>query len=534
MVSEDARRVAVAELRRTCRRAFENDRRLLLFAATTVLAAPFWYVGGTYVYRFGERIGRGSVAVPIEEFVAGQLSLLAVFTLGITFLRAVYSTGYPDASDAVLVATSAGDVAVGLVLAECIRILVAVGLPVFVFITLFASGTRDLLLVVTGCVTVGLLVTACVTCGYLCGLVAMPSLRGLSRNARWVLGGTVLLSGVVILSGYEGGNWFGAEFAAARFPINGYVDLFLLGADQGSATSRQVAVAAATAVAFPVAVVAALRRTVSAVWFTTAPDCSEPTADRSRTRHAPFGWSQPSRVAWLQIVRAARNPHRLVHVLYSGLVILPGFLPAGGGRTEFLRTVLLLLPPTAVVYCAWLSGALFCLNPIGDEGPMYSQLLIAPVSGREIIRGRILAGLCVSVSPTVVVVAALGVVGPISAGQTLTLVLYGVVLSVCASAVASGLGCLVPATEPTAVSDTREVILPNLVVLGLYSFVVGVVGLVGLLLLFVPSAFRIAVPTYSAEQIQLVGGVGTATVGGAVAVSAYLYAAARFDRYTLS
>ncbi len=536
MGNNHVRLVLSTTLRRSIRRLTADRRRLLLLVASFLVTTPVWYRGTRLVYRYGRRWVTGEPPIPLPDLLGNQLSFLAILIVGLTVLRTALEIGYPDEPAFVLLATPAPDVATGLVLAECVRVVFVLGVPITAVWTVFAFGMGAPLLVVTGGISVALFLLACVLGGYLLGLGVTPVVRRIGHRVLYGLLAVVL---AVVIAGLERTPSPLASFPEAvrsleaiQTPLSVYTNLALLGSPAVSTASPVGSILSiATAVALPLCLLGAVRTVAPAVWWRSSQRSAGAKPTRAAaTGHVPFKSHPSVRVARIQILRGVRNPAGLAHVFVAAFVLLPTGVSLLG---EPLPVALLVGPPIVSVATVWVAGALFCLNPIGDSGPMYSQLVLATVPDRCFVDGRMLAGLVITLPPATILLAVAGIVGPITIPQTAILTGVTVLSAICATAVGSGLGCLVPATHRSTRADGRTVVTPHLTVLGLYSFLVGAGGLVGLLLVFLPEAFTIVVPSVPADTIQTWGGLALLTSCTAISILSYRYATVRFVRYEL-
>jgi len=116
-----------------------------------------------------------------------------------------------------------------------------------------------------------------------------------------------------------------------------------------------------------------------------------------------------ARKSWL---RARRAPIKLLYVAYPIFVLVtPIQASVEAGRVTSL------LPTTIALYGAWLTGALFTLNPLGDEGAVLPVSAITGVTGREFVGGLVTASALLGGPITLVLTAVLAVLSPLPAAR---------------------------------------------------------------------------------------------------------------------
>ncbi|WP_049926649.1 hypothetical protein [Halopiger goleimassiliensis] len=529
MGSSHVRRIWSVALRRSGRRLAAERRRLLLLFAGLLVTTPAWYYGARAVYRYGRAWSVGESPIPLAELLTGQLSVLGGVVVVLVVLRTILEVGYPDEPAFVLLAVSAPDVATGLALAEYVRVTLVLGGPLIAVWSVFALGAGSPALVLTGGATLAAFLLACVLGSYLLGLLVTPTLRWIDRRVRYALVAALVAAAMLAIDRVP--SAVADATSVLEAPVSLYARLALLGSSAGPLLDPRVAGSIVVAVGLPLAFLGAIRAVTPTVWW--LPDRS---SDSESTTSVRGGWLPTGRfpsvhVAWVQLLRGVRNPARLGHVFVAAFVLLPTVVSFIG---EPLEVALLVAPPLLSVVTAWTAGALFCLNPIGDSAPMYSQLALATVPTRCFVLGRMLAGLAVTLPPASLLIGLAGIAGPITGSQTATLLGFTALLSIWATTVASGLGSLVPATHRSTRADGRTVTTPHLGVIGSYSFLVGVAGLGGLLLVYLPSAFRIVVPSVSTEAIRTWGGIALFGTCVVVAGLSLRYATDRFGRYEIA
>jgi hypothetical protein len=134
--------------------------------------------------------------------------------------------------------------------------------------------------------------------------------------------------------------------------------------------------------------------------------------------------------------------------------------------------------PTLVVLSgAWITGALFSLNVLGNEGAVLPATLLADNSGRRLVIGHSVAGVLIGGPLTVVATVALGIASPHSPMSVITLTASALVLTLCAGAIASTVGVVFPRFEEVSISRSTKAIVPSILAFVVYSIVLVLVAL---------------------------------------------------------
>jgi ABC-2 type transport system permease protein len=449
----------------------------------------------------------------VGDGVRGNLALFWLFITFIVGQRAVSLYDRVDAEALVLTTVSARTAAVGLVVAETLRALTVVAVPVAVLTGAFVYATGVLAPLVVVPVALTCLLATAVAVGVTLGWTAAL----LVARVPFVARNKTALGGSLVVAFF--GVYMAFQLSAIGIPVDvallaalppGWVaDLLIAGSPVGWSPTR----AAAVAVGGPLAVggfAAVATRVATAYWYTDPVDPTDdeasdrPAAETGASTGAPddrdalaaaiaplsvpaLGSGPVRRVAQLALVRTRRQPARLSFLLAPLVVVgstLLSYAGASGGVGLGLAPVVLALT------LAWLSGAAFGLNPLGDEAPVLPATLLSTVGGRRFVRGLCLPGLLVGV-PLATLVTAGGVVAaghdPLDAAGLVGLAL---VLSLAAVGLAPGVGTRFPRFDAVTVGRSREVIPPALSAVVVYSLGVGVAGAVATISLLAPDATR--------------------------------------------
>ncbi len=221
--------------------------------------------------------------------------------------------------------------------------------------------------------------------------------------------------------------------------------------------------------------------------------------------------------------RARRAPVSISYALYPLFFL---FVPIA--ETIETGRVGRLLPLALSACGPWITGALFTLNVVGNEGSVLPSTLLAPNPGRALVGGHIAASALVGLPLTGVAVAATGLVSPLSGAAVATLTIGSLLVAATAGPIATGIGALLPRYEAVSVSRSSEAVIPSTFAFGIYSVVIGIVALPLVVGHVSAVAGFLAVPPVAIAAV----GIGVSTVVGAVlgAVSTG-YAIQRVDRF---
>jgi hypothetical protein len=574
-------RVGVFEFRRSVR-AIWRDRARAFLMAVGLLFPSFMLVG--FLYLFADALSDVGV-VSLPPVARGTVALLWLFGVFIATQRVVSARPRIDAEPLMLTTVSARTVVGGLLIAETLRVLAYLGLPVLVLtggaVYLFGSPA-SLLLLPLAAVLLGLTaVLVGMVLGYAVALL-IATVPFVARH-KTVLGGVAALlamGGYLVVTLPQVGG-VGQE-ALAGLPMGWFVDLAVLGSPIRGSTIRAISVAGGSLVVVLVGIVL-VEWEATRLWFTDPVSGEQPgdeTVDKSTpagdgTRRAladaiapvgiPNGVSQPTRrVAQWSLLRTRRDPRRLNFLLLPVVMVGSGLLSSGLQA----GSIWVLLAPAGAVLLPWIAGATFAMNPFGDEGAVLPVTLTA-ISGSEYVRGLMLPGFAFGLPLAVVVTAGAAMVGPFEPTVAVGLVGVSVLATVVAVTTAPAVGMWFPRFSAISIGQSRDVIPPRLVTTALHFLGITVPGtFLALLLLdarlartllaglagFLPAALLqlaagdgggvlaaaatwfhgvgTAVQAVAVEPFRLLA--GGLLVGAAVVVAglAYRLAVRRFDGYT--
>lgn len=545
--------VAETEVRRTVRAMTGNRTKLLMMAVVALfILGPVTAIGLLLLPELGEQAVAGTlsteVATTVTEIVTGGIAVLWLFLLLMSVMRTVTAVATIDKPAFLLLSTPVRNTVVGVVAAEIALFAAWLLPPTVIFAAAFASGTGTILPVLVAPLLIALVALTVVPVGFVIGVWVrhlitvyepVAKYRTLLFAAFWIA-----YFGAIATGGFNA--VMGTLFTRLQASPLGWPGHILLvgipGVDPsmaliGGAIVGSVLVAGlATAIGIPSA-----RRH----WFAdpARTEDEEVTEESSSDRLGGLlsgTLSRPVRTVTVTAIRRTkRSPIRLAYVGYPLLGTL-GFIQQiiEAGTVPSFMAVLFSL------YVVWAAGALFTLNPLGDLGSGLPAVLTSTLTGRQAIRGRIVAGALISVPFALLLPAIMGIASPLSLERTAALVAGTAVGAVVTPALASGIGSGFPRFGSVNVTNNREAVMPSKTAFVVYSLAI-VLPTVAALVLYLEAPEAIAglissvaawTPgpdlTISARGITI--GAWIVLIGGLLApVVSYRYAVERFDWYAL-
>ena len=572
------------EFRRSVRALWEDKARFGMIALG--LAFPSVLITGGVVL-FADAI-REIGTTPIPDTVGGTLALFWLFGVFMIGQRVVSARTHIEAESVLLTSVSTRAVASGLIIAETLRVLTYLSLYVVVAtgIGVVLLGSLPSLVVVplTAVLFAATVVVAGSMCGYAVAWLVATS-RFIARH-KTVLGtvAALVLTGGFFLFFYPqigGVN----QAALAWLPMAWFADLAAVGSPFVGSSIRAGGAVLASAVVL-VGGGAIIERETAALWFTDpvspeadiSSDRSKATDTATESEHSrrgalaaaitplaiPRAISKPTRrVAEWTLLRTRREPNRLTFVFTPLIAIGGSVLGSSAGSLNMLAA------PAAAIVMAWLAGAVFALNPLGDEGVVLPVTLTA-VSGKHYIRGLITPGLVFGLPVVVVVTAVAGVFSPYTLGQQIGLVVLGGFLTCIAVGITPAIGMALPRFSAISIGQSDDVLPPRISATIVHLLLVALPGAALVMLIIVPEiargalavlvgtlpAFVLGLPAGSSGPLSVAAGgfrgigdavralgllqvrvgVGTVLVIGGLLIGGILYrhAIRRFDRFSPS
>lgn len=540
-------RIGRAEFVRSVREYLQDNRRLVGFVVALL------FVGGNLLFALPTLflLGRTAQSASAIPFLDPAASMLPVGVVLFAALRTVERISGIEAEALLLTTVHPRAVVVGLLLAEISRLALWFGVPLLLVAGVFAAGLGAPGLLVTGALVLLPLGCCGAVWGYALGLGVLRVLRRLPTFRRLLKGASILVFvGAIVGSQFVGQYLATADVSLQSLlsvvsvrPVVEYVTLAFVGTPlaQPVSTSSVVVLLGLLGLT-PVGLVVAERQ-ATALWFTDAPTrrrrfqqsardsesvSSEPERTVRMTQFSPpkpFSLTRSGHVAWGVLVRAVRKPQELGHLLtivffvgpFVGTTVQTGF----GGEA-----MPLLLAGLGVVLGAYLSGATFGLNPLGDDRPQFPLLLLTETSPRVYVDGRLAAGLAVGL-PVAVVVPLVSLTVDGAPVDGVAFALAGVGACLAAALFALGLGCLYPIYDARELWGT-ETVAPSMLVMMGYNLVVLGGASIGLVALWFALTGNLQLTTVAVVGLGL---YLVLTVG--LPLLSYRYAIRRYRRFAL-
>jgi len=567
------------EFRRSVRAIWADKARFALLSLGVLIPTASF---GAFAVVFADTIRDvGTIALPDQ--LRGGVALFWLFGVFVVGQRVASARARPEAEPLLLTTVSARTAAAGLLIAETLRILAYVGLPLVVVtgaaVSLFGAVIALLTVPAAALLFTATAVVAGSAAGYAVALLVATS-RFVARH-KTVLGSAASLAamGLYFLLLYPelGGV---SQASLAWLPVGWFGDLAAVGTPIVGSPARAVGALVAS-LAVLGAGGAAIERVAVALWFTdpVSVDADEsdaardsPPASRRDALAAavaplaiPRALSTPvRRVAEWALLRTRRDPNRLaflfIPVFGVGSAILSSGLQSGA--------LTALLAPLAAVVLPWLAGALFAMNPFGDEGAVLPVTLTA-VSGRQYVRGLMAPGAVYGLPIAIAATAAAALVSPYGLAERAGLVALAAYATCVSVAVAPAIGMAFPRFSAVRVGRSREVLPPRMTAVIAHVAVTalptawlaalavaprvaravfaGLVGFLPAVVLGLASrssdgalaaageqfrAVAAGIQAVDIGQFRLVGGGAALVAGAVVAVLLYASAVRRFERYS--
>lgn len=471
---EVVRSIARAQRRRHGYRytATRRKRALILFGVALTLPV----LGG--VLRVAHDLGRRIGAGELPELIHLTMWSLPAMA-GTYFTLAVVDSGSQwcdfEARELLLTTVPERPLFFGLLASECQSWFVFFIGPSSLVVLTFALGAGSLVTAVVGIVAMAGVTVLALLWGTVVGAagrllwhrflrISVPTtfLRVLGMTTLGLLFGLGGVFAGSLSARLEGGLSIAAVAPAGPppVPLGHYAEVFFYGTPHvTSLSTAAVASALVVAVSIPIGV-GVLATLVPRLWYLDTgvqPDAADGRADaaaRSETDRCPgrdWPWQRLAvgYVAGEVIRRTIRTPGKLIHLVYYVLVV--GIIVAASAVDPSV------LPRqlgwAAVLLGVWLAGGVVGLNPIGEEGPMLDQIVLAKYPARTFVRARIAAGTAIG-TPFVLAGAVLLSLADFPTMAAVALGGIWVALPVSA-AIAVGVGTLLPRTEPGRTFNVR-------------------------------------------------------------------------------
>ena len=472
------------EFRRTARSLRGDSARLALMGVVALLFGLVVLAGTWFILEFADQIPAGDVS----NVVRGSVAIQWLFAVFISAQRAGSRHHSIDQASLMLLTVPVRAIAVGLLSAECFRALAYFAVPVVLLGGAFVVSTGSPLMALSLVAAVLLFIATALVVGFALGLLAkllVARYRAVAENKAVFS----FLAVVVFVGGYVGLQNFGGKGVTALLgwlPFSWVVDLAVIGSPFSGSLPRAVTILVG-GLAWTAGGLLVTERLGAALWFgDTVEDAvaaeqarvdtgtaDDPLAAAVRPFPLPTIDQPAHRIAQRSVVVARRNPQRLSFLVLPVVLLgvtLVNVAQAGVG------SLLALLPPMAVVALPWLAGAVFGLNPLGDERAALPATLTSLPSGRDYAVGLALPGLTLGLPMAVLATVVTGLAGPYTPLEVATLAVIALVLTLAAVVIAPALGMAFPRYDPVRVGSDREIVPPSLSAVVLYSLTLGVPG----------------------------------------------------------
>lgn len=359
-----------------------------------------------------------------------------------------------------------------------VQIVLTLGGPLTVLFAAYGIGAGSPLAGVVGClITLGFILAGLLV-GVVCGLLGRLALYhvAISADSR-ELYGTVMKLGFFIVLG-AGGAIAGATLGRSEVETSGLTAIAPTGAPPlplgyaadwlfiGTPLLDSLGLTALLSGVFILtlipASIGAIVRVTPSLWYTDPTRPDEITTVDTRPSFLQGGrFHLAGRLAVVVeglLRRARRQPQRFAFLAYHLF-----FLTSVGVSLLVNSQVPVVIVSAGglLIFGLWVAGAGFCLNPLGEEGAMLSQLILSSTSSRTIIRARVVAGTLIA-TPLVIAGSVLLGMSVLSLFQTAVLAAYWLGLVPVSAGLALGVGTLLPATESRELLDTIEMRAPEL------------------------------------------------------------------------
>jgi|AntDeeMinimDraft_4_1070355.scaffolds.fasta_scaffold00019_12 hypothetical protein len=573
--------VGVFEFRRSVRDIWADKTRFALMSLGVMIPS---LMAAVFAVAFADPI-RGVDVLPEPALFRGWVALFWLFAVFLLGQRVVSARSRIDAESLMLTTVSARTAAGGLVVAETLRILAYLAPPVLVLIgvgvALLGAPASLVAVPVAAALFAVTAVVAAAVAGYaVAWLVATSRFVARYRTPLAALA-SLAGTGLYLVFFFPQISTITPELLAS-LPVAWLFDLALLGTGLAEAPLRAGGAVVVSLVIVGAGGVAIERETV-ALWFSepvsvgdegtaktaASVEDGDPRRDPLAAAIAPLAVpgvvSTPvRRVAEWALLRTRRDPNRLTFLLIP-VIAMSGPLATGALEAGAIGTVA--TPVFAVVF-PWLAGALFAMNPLGDEGSVLPITLTA-VSGRQYVRGLVLPSLLFGLPVVVALTALGGAVSPYSPSERVGLVALGVYLTCVAATITPAIGMALPRFSAISVGQSRDVLPPRMAAVVVHAALTTVPGGMLAALVVAPAAARAglaglfgflpaislqllgrsdgsllmriadsftnlgqAILSIGLARLQVVGG-GLLLLGGVlVAVVLYRNAIGRFERYS--
>ena len=501
--------IGLFEFQQSVRAIRQDKGRFALMALGVLIPSLVFTAFAIFVVVSADTI-RGVESLPIPNFFRGTVALFWLFAVFLIGQRVVSARTHIEAEALMLTTVSARTVAGGLLLAEILRILTYLGFPVLVLTGvgtfLFGSPVTLTLVPLAALLFTGTAVVTGTVCGYAVAWLVATS-RFIARH-KTVLGVVVslILTGVYFLFFFPQVEMM-SQASLAWLPIAWFADLAVIGTPLAGSFLRSTGALLSSAVLLILGGIIVEREGV-ALWFiepvsigagettreSAVVDSEGPTQtfqrDALETAVKPLVVpriaSTPVRhvTEWV-LLRTRRDPNRLLFLLIPVFAIGSSVV-SSGLQFGSLRA---LIAPVCAVLLPWFTGALFAMNPFGDEGAVLPVTLTA-VSGKQYVRGLMMPGLVLGLPIVAIMTSIASVFSPYTVIEQVSLVVFSVYLTCVSVAITPAIGMALPRFSGIRVSQSQEVLPPRISAIIIHMMLITIPGALLTMLVIVPRIAR--------------------------------------------
>lgn len=493
--------VGRTEFRRTLR-AIRADTARAVLLGLGVVGSGVFVLGLAVLLALGLRETAGPVPVP--DAVGGSVALFWLFGVFIVAQRTLNQHNRIDAESLLLTAVSPRTVATGLLLAETLRALTYVLIPGVAVTAVVVYGFASPISLLVVPVAVVCLLVSTVVAGGLLGFTGALFVARYRFVARYksVLGVLVVVATMGPYIALQTNLVEGVSPALlAWLPAAWFVHLGAVGTPaEASPLLAAGSLLATLALLGPGGVL--LVRVAETYWYADPVDPSRDDENGSTTvvdgnalaatlgRFDLPAWvARPSlAVARKAVVRTRRNPNRLSFVLLPVLIGVVQLISVSQTTGS-----LGYLPPFAALGAAWVAGASFGLNPLGDEGNVLPVTLTSGIRARTFVTGVVYPGALFGVPLAVLTPIAAGIAAGAPPLDVAGVVALAVALTLFALPLGPAVGMRFPRFSALRAGRSREVIPPTLTTAAIYSVPLVLLSVFGAASLLVPEIFAAAI-----------------------------------------
>lgn len=448
-----------------------------------------------------------SIPAPVQ----GTIVFFWLFDVYMVAQRVASAKNRIETEPLMLTTVSARTVIGGLLIAEVLRMLAYVLLPAIAISILIAYALAAPLLLITVLLAMILFATTAVTAGSVIGygvalLIATSPFVARHKTALGVPAAILGMGGIFLFQFPQVTGI--SQTALAWLPPAWIVDVAVLGAPIKTSLVHVIGIVIGSGLFVTAGGLVAEWETTS-FWFsddpaTTTTDTkqSDTTTTATKTVESeessalasavtPFRANMVSlpvqRVAQMTVLRAWRDPQRLTFVLMP-VVALGSSLIGSGGTDGVFATA----PAALAVIIPWVAGAVFTLNPFGDEGAML-PITLTGVTGSQYVRGITLPGLLIGLPVAICLTIGSSFLSSYGILVRVGLGVLTVFLTIISVALGPLIGMTFPRFDAISVGNAKNVVPPRILAIMLHGAAIGIPGGLLALLIVSPRLARIGV-----------------------------------------